>query len=228
MICVLDEMTGGQWLCFIISRFLCSEKNMFSFMFVGVQRQLEGNHWIKVSLKMVELRVQVVIWYVWHQLLPPEGPYWIVMTLAPDGTAGRNPLDRDNFGSTWCSWEVDSGWRCHPAAACGPWICRPKPRHFTIFAHGISLVMHRHTNPYMHTLDGLQTHVSVILSSPLSAIILGWLPLLSRHPYAHPLPDTLVWKLLSSSGLEGTQLVKLVPSVLCYLWEINVWNFPSF
>lgn len=112
------------------------------------------------------------------------------MTLAPDGTAGRNMLDRDDFGSMRCSWEVDSGWRCHTAAACSLWPCHPKPRHFTIFAHGISLVMHTHTHTYMHTLNGLQIHVSVILSAPLSSIILGWLPPLGLHPYSHPLPDT--------------------------------------
>ena len=113
---------------------------------------------------------------------PPEGSYWIVTT----------------FGSARCSWEVDSGWRCHTAAACGLWPCHPKPRHFTIFARGISLAMHRHTNThtlththqYRDSLDGLQTHVSVILSSPLSSIILGWLPPLGLHPYSHPLPET--------------------------------------
>lgn len=107
-----------------------------------------------VSLKMAELRVELGFWYVWHWMLHPEGLYWIVMTLAPDGTAGSNTLDGDNVGSTWCSWEVDSGWRCHTAAACGLWPCHPKPKHFTVLTHRISLVMHRHPHTYTQAHTG--------------------------------------------------------------------------
>lgn len=145
--------------------------------------------------------------------------------------ACRKPiLDCEDFGFAWCSWEEDSGWRCHTEAACGLWPCHPKPRHFSILTHRISLVMctRRHT----HALDSLQTNVSVILSSPLSSIILGWLPPLGLHPYTHPLPNTSGVKTTLLLGLEGTQVFNVVNSrsnFLNCLWrcqysEIHIKN----
>lgn len=94
-----------------------SEKNMFFFMFVGAQRHdwrlITGLKSLLRSSWEYELCSDMSGVRRW----PPEGTYWIVMTLASDGAAGRWSASRaragDDFGSTWCSWEIDSGWRCH-------------------------------------------------------------------------------------------------------------------
>lgn len=114
------------------------EEYVFLYVCWRTKTRLEANHRIEESLK-IELRVRVVFWYVWRQTLATR----------------RHILDCDDFGLGWCSWEVervtgpgrgrlwlhvvqlgDRFWMemSHTAAACGLWLCHPKPRHFTIFA----------------------------------------------------------------------------------------------
>lgn len=59
---VSDQTTGGLLgFYYPLLYVCCAEKNMLFFMFVWrAERRLEGNHWIEESLKMAELRVQVV------------------------------------------------------------------------------------------------------------------------------------------------------------------------
>lgn len=131
----------------------------------------------------------------------------VLMCLASHAASRRPVLDWDDFGPGWRCWEEHAGpgplWRHVVQLGGGFWMemshrprpCHVRPRHFTISAHGIRSVMHT----YMATLDVLQSHVSVVL--------LRWLSALGLQP--HLLQTLLVRELLfSSSGLEGTQLIK--------------------
>lgn len=91
---VLDEMTGGQWLCFILLRFMCAVLWRICFLYVCwcTEGWLEGNHWTEVPYDG-----------------RAESTSWVLICLALDAASRRPILDCDDFGPGWYSWEEHIG-----------------------------------------------------------------------------------------------------------------------
>ncbi len=117
--CVLDEMTAGQWLFFIIWLFMCAEKNMFCFMFAGIHRDgwrvitglrslVRWSSWEnKLCFDMSGIRrclqkAYTGLWWLWPRMVQLGETRWAWITLVPCGAArGRFWTEMSHCSSLW-------------------------------------------------------------------------------------------------------------------------------